>query len=198
VIFKRRVRLNPFERVFAAMAPKKGWRRGFTYIGRRVQRLPDTPHRIAIGFACGVFASFTPFFTLHFIVAALCALVVRGNVLASALGTFCGNPLTFPLIAWASLELGGLILGGDHDAATFDVAAVFKDVWSFLDTLFLPYLVGGIAPGLVVSAAVYALVRPLVAAYQGRRRSRLMAAAKARVSAHLGAIKRPPVVDPAE
>ena len=30
--------------------------------GHRVRRLPDTPHRIALGFACGVFVSFTPFF----------------------------------------------------------------------------------------------------------------------------------------
>jgi uncharacterized protein (DUF2062 family) len=187
MIFKRRAALGVMGRVKSWVAPAKGWRRGFAYIGRRVQRLPDTPHRIALGFACGVMASFTPLFGLHFVVAALLALLVRGNVLASALGTFLGNPITFPFIAGAALGCGALITGESEHLRAFTPAMVFDDFELFLKAVFLPYLIGGVGPGLLTSSAIYALVRPVIAAYQTRRRSKLAAAAKAKVEAHLRA-----------
>ena len=185
MIFKRRAALGVVGRLKSWVAPAKGWRRGFAYIGKRVQRLPDTPHRISLGFACGVMASFTPLFGFHFIVAALLALMVRGNLLASALGTFLGNPLTFPLIAGAALACGAWITGESEHLRAFKPSMVFDNFPLFVDAVFLPYLVGGVGPGLLASIGVYALVRPVIAAYQQRRRSKLAAAAKARVEAHL-------------
>ena len=38
-------------RIREAVLPRRGWRRGIEYLGHRVRRLPDTPHRIALGFA---------------------------------------------------------------------------------------------------------------------------------------------------
>jgi uncharacterized protein (DUF2062 family) len=187
MIFKRRVALGVLGRMKSWVAPAKGWRRGFAYIGRRVQRLPDTPHRIALGFACGVMASFTPLFGFHFIVAALIALAVRGNLLASALGTFLGNPLTFPFIAGAALTCGAWMTGESEHLLAFKPSMVVDDFGLFVDTVFVPYLLGGIAPGLLTATAIYALVRPVIAAYQQRRRSKLAAAAKLRVEAHLAA-----------
>jgi uncharacterized protein (DUF2062 family) len=45
---------------------------------------------------------------------------------------------------------------------------------AFVMDVFLPYLVGGILPGLVTAAACYWIIGPLVAAYQERRRRKLM------------------------
>jgi uncharacterized protein (DUF2062 family) len=197
MIFKRRTRPGMLRRLREALNPRKGWRRGFEYIGRRVQRLPDTPHRIALGVSCGVLASFTPFFTLHIFVAVALALAARANAVAAALGTLFGNPLTFPLIATTALAMGGWLLGESHaaEAGGLDVGAVFGDLRGFFDTLFLPYLVGGLCPGVVVAGVVYLLLRPLVAAYQARRRGRLVAAAGARVAAGLAhrRVKKNPV-----
>jgi uncharacterized protein (DUF2062 family) len=198
MILKRRNRPSFGLRLREALNPRKGWRRGFEYIGRRVQRLPDTPHRIALGFACGVMASFTPFFTLHIFVAIGLALAARANAVAAALGTLFGNPLTFPLIAASALGVGGWLLGGTQvEAAGFSVAQVFSDFERFYATLFLPYLVGGIAPGLLAALAAYLVLRPIVAAYQDRRRSRLISRAEARVAAGLarGRVKVNPVPD---
>jgi uncharacterized protein (DUF2062 family) len=185
MIFKRRAALSWVGRLRSWFAPAKGWRRGFAYIGRRVQRLPDTPHRIALGFACGVMSSFTPLFGFHFVIAALLALAVRGNVLASAMGTFMGNPVTFPLIAGSALSCGAWMMGESEHLRAFTPAMVFEDFDLFLRAVFVPYLVGGIAPGLFAATGIYFLVRPVIAAYQKRRRSKLAAAAKAEVEAHL-------------
>lgn len=188
-------------------APRKGWRRGFEYVGRRVQRLPDTPHKIALGLAAGAFASFTPFFGLHFLLAAVLAIVVRANVMASLLGTFIGNPLTFPFIAASALGLGRWLLGRNHGGSEFaEIAHAFGEAWGgitltvqswfgmgpsaldrltvFFHDLFLPYLVGGVPPGLATAAATYILSRPLIAAYQQRRRIRLMDRAKTKLREH--------------
>lgn len=198
MIFKRRDRPRFWYRVREFLAPRKGFWRGWDYIGKRMRRLPDSPHRIALGFACGAFASFTPFFGFHFFIAAGIAWVFRGNVLASLFGTIIGNPFTFPLISAASLWLGRWMLGrsnggSDFEAITAAFAAAFNDIWStvqswfgvapsmldglvvFFWDVFLPYLIGGFFPGLLSGIVCYFLLGPLVAAYQERRRRKILA-----------------------
>ena len=106
MVFKRRDKPPLRTRIFEALLPRRGWRRGIEYIAHRLRRLPDTPHRIALGFACGVFASFTPFFGIHLIGAIALAWLIRGNLIAAAIGQFVGNPFTLPFIAWISMALG--------------------------------------------------------------------------------------------
>lgn len=202
MVFKRRERLSWTQRVSQTVYPRTGWRRAVEYIGHRVKRLPDTPHKIALGFACGVFVSFSPLFGLHFFYAWICARIVRGNGIASLIGTFVGNPLTFPLIAASSFGLGRWITGmrgrehGESVMGAFSEAGAglwqsFKSLFGFgepaLDRLgpfwsdvFFPYLIGGIFTGLITAAVFYFLTKPLVAAYQSRRRKRLLERAKQR------------------
>ena len=187
-MFKRREKAPFRERARAWIAPRKGWARGFEYMGRRMQRLPDAPESIAMGFACGVFTSFTPFFGLHFLVAAALAWALRSNVFASAVGTFAGNPFTFPFfIVPVSLQTGYWILGHGSDVDTSFTELGFFDLLAhtFLNVheLFWPYLVGGLAPGLICAAISYYLVKPLVRTYQARRRNHLATRARARLEA---------------
>jgi uncharacterized protein (DUF2062 family) len=171
MIFKRRDKPPFWNRAREIMYPRKGVWRGLSYMGKRMRRLPDSPHKIALGFACGAFASFTPFFGFHFVIAAALAWAVRGNLLASAFGTAVGNPISFPLIATASLQLGWLILG--HEEYVVEGGMSFGWLVENVEKIFLPYLVGGILPGLVVAVASYWLLGSIVAAYQERRRKKL-------------------------
>ncbi len=197
MVFKRRTPLTWGRRITDAIYPRTGWRRALEYFVHRLRRLPDTPHKIALGFACGVFVSFSPLFGFHFVYAGLCALIVRGNVLAAFIGTFVGNPLTFPFIATASLGLGRRFLGihdgpeGFHSVKEGFLGA-FSGLWQSLMSLvgvgdpawdklaifgaeiFVPYMLGGILPGLIVAMGSYFLSRPVIAAYQARRRSKLL------------------------
>jgi uncharacterized protein (DUF2062 family) len=196
LVFKRRDKRPFLKAVADFFYPRGGWARAFRYVRHRLNRLPDPPHRIARGLFCGVITSFTPFFGLHFFIAALMAKLMRGNIMAALLGTFFGNPLTFPIIAPLSIELGHRMLGrsyGHPDRAHYlekfvgagreiktNFFALFTDAdahWSNIDgfyhSLFLPYLVGGIIPGVIASLAVYYLSVPLISVYQKRRRGRL-------------------------
>ena len=196
MVFKRRNPRTYLQIIAESIWPRGGWTRAFHYVKHRIRRLPDNPKSIARGVGAGVFVSFTPFFGLHFITAFLVARLVRGNVLAALLGTFFGNPLTFPIIAFTSLEIGHFILGTrfDHSAhATLfgqfvaaghdlkhNVLALFTDEVShwdnligFFERVFLPYLVGGFVPGITAAVVSYWLSEPVIAAYQKRRRKRL-------------------------
>ncbi len=203
MIFKRRERPSAIGRIREVVYPRKGFWRGFGYIGKRMRRLPDSPHRIALGFACGAFASFTPFFTLHFFVAAMIAWMLRANVIASLFGTIVGNPLSFPAIASSALWLGQKLLGREGTGSSFEtVFSAFEDafvsawqamkgwfgvevtreasVLAFLNDVFLPYLVGGSLLGLVAGVVSYWTLGPLVAAYQTRRARKILSRKVAR------------------
>ncbi len=196
-MFKRRTPLSWYNWFKEAVYPRSGWRRVINYVSHRVKRLPDTPHKIALGFACGVFVTFTPFFGLHFLLAIVIAWILRGNALASLLGTFVGNPVTFPFIATTSYQLGLVILGFGREETVWakikgGFAEAFGTIWinfksllgtpsipwdgliEFFHGVFLPYLVGGIAPGAVMAVFFYFATRPVIAAYQKRRKGRLM------------------------
>lgn len=177
MIFKRRNKAPFRERMRELLYPRKGFWRGMDYIRKRLHRLPDSPHRIALGFACGAMASFTPLFGFHILIGAGMAWVLRGNVLAAAFGTVVGNPATFPFIAWAALSLGWTVLGTPEHAthSDFSVGWLVDNV----ELIFVPYLVGGILPGLLCSVVCYWIIGPLVEAYQNRRRRKLAEKAQA-------------------
>ncbi|MBP7002463.1 DUF2062 domain-containing protein [Amaricoccus sp.] len=195
MVFRRRDRPPFLTRVRELVYPRTGWKRAIEYIGHRIRRIPDTPHRIALGFACGVMASFNPLFGLHFVIAVALAWAVRGNLLAAMVGTFVGNPLTFPLIASVSLPLGRRILGhgasgrdftrvseafaGAVDGLLKGIGSLFGygapewgKLWTLAADVLWPYFVGGLLPGLAASAVAYGLLRPIIAAYQAAMRAR--------------------------
>lgn len=198
MVFKRRDRRSIGRAVLEFLWPRGGWARAYEYVKLRIRRLPDTPQKIARGLWAGVFAAWTPFYGLHFILALLLARVMRGNMIAALLGTFFGNPLTYVPIAVISLNTGHVLLGsrpehGFEQSIGRKFADAGGDLWHnflaiftpreahwtglarFYDEVFLPYLVGGVIPGIIAATVVYYLMVPLIAAYQNRRRKSLRA-----------------------
>ncbi|MBN2630208.1 MAG: DUF2062 domain-containing protein [Rhodobacteraceae bacterium] len=195
MVFRRRTKRTAWEWVKASVYPQGGWLRAVRYILHRLTRLPDPPHRIARGIFVGAFVSFTPLFGVHILVAALLAYLVRGNIFAAILGTLVGNPITFPVIAVLSVQLGHMILGtgvdgvpaaqiltafasaGAEIGSNFVALMMGGDIrWTNMRTfyvgLFKPYLIGGLVPGLVVATLCYHLSLPVITAYHRLRQKR--------------------------
>jgi len=195
VVFKRRTPRTWLQWLAQQFWPKGGWSRAFYYVVHRLRRLPDPPHKIARGVAAGVFVCFTPFFGFHFLISAMLAFAMQGNILAALMATFVGNPVTFPFIAAISLELGQWMLGmrdtvplhhvfGDFGRASQELwhnamamftpeVAHWDRLARFWHAVFFPYLVGGIVPGVIAGVGAYMVTLPAVRAYQNRRVKKL-------------------------
>lgn len=173
-MFRRRVELHPLEKLRETFWPRSGWKRAFQYGWRRVWRLSGTPHAVALGVAAGAFSSCTPFFGFHILIAMAIAWVVRGNLIASAIGTFIGNPLTFPAIWFVVYETGRYMLGTPVPANP-DVAETLQSAHAFdmILPMLVPLTVGAIPVGIVLGSICYVIARSGVEAYQAQRRKLL-------------------------
>ena len=198
-MFRRRKPLSVLKQLRAVIWPERGFRRIFSYIFQRIIRLPGTPISIASGFASGIAASFTPFLGLHFILAGALAMLFRGNVLASAIGTFFGNPWTFILIWLADYEVGlGVIhafgFGADLQVLSIDeLVAIMGNVIRFLsftgniswanlsrdiEQVFMPLLIGGTVLGAIAWVASFLMTLWAVKGWRLHRAKRLLKAAQ--------------------
>ncbi len=170
MLFRRRKAESFFERLRVHLWPRRSWSRSTRYIVHRVRRLSATPHAVALGFAAGVFVSATPFIGFHMVMAVLTAWIIGGSIVAAALGTFVGNPLTYPLFWVSTFEVGSLMLGGGSNKLHIDLSeGIFQtdQLWPLLK----PMTLGALPVGIALAALSYVLVRPAVNAYQHRRRA---------------------------
>ncbi|MCB1385744.1 MAG: DUF2062 domain-containing protein [Nitratireductor sp.] len=193
MLFQRRSPPDWREKLRVAVWPRRSWSRSLKYLAKRVLRLTASPHAIAAGIAAGVFASFTPYMGLHFIISFIVAYVIAGNMIAAASGTFIGNPITFPFIWAATYSTGNFILKGEitdggpqHTLEAFaktdwwhlgprGVANLAASIW---EPVLKPMSVGAIPLGIGAGLIAYLITRWAAVAFQMSRRK--MLAEKAR------------------
>lgn len=193
MLFRRRTPPGIGERFRVWLWPRRSWVRSSIYVSKRIFRLTGSPHTIAAGVAAGVFASFTPFMGFHFLLAFGLAYVIAGNLIAAALGTFVGNPLTFPFIWASTFSLGRRLLGETSAAATpfSQLGGIMKHIgealWrlNFVEAgsamgeiwhpLLKPMLVGGVPLGICVAIVFYLITRRLAIFFHHARQKKLMA-----------------------
>jgi uncharacterized protein (DUF2062 family) len=203
MLFGRREPASWRETFRVAIWPRRSWVRSAKYIAKRVLRLTGSPHAIAAGVAAGVFASFTPFLGFHFIIAFAVAYVIAGNFIAAAMGTFFGNPLSFPFIWGSTYSVGHFILSGagTHGAeitgsahlrmgeiarADFfeiGIIGILQKISGLWDPVVKPMLVGAIPLGIAAGIVAYVITRWLAIAFRAARKKQLEAKA-----ARLGAV----------
>ena len=195
-VFKRREKRSFGKQLADFIYPKGGFWRATRYVMHRMRRLPDEPHRVARGVFAGVFVSFPPIIGFQLIGAGLMAWAIRGNIIAALLATFLSNPITTPFIAVGSLGLGHWMMGIESSMSVEAIFAAFmnagSELWHnftamftrdvahwenlrmFFWTVYAPYFVGSILPGIGVGMIFYYLTIPLIKGYQKLRRNRLI------------------------
>ena len=165
---------------------RKPWHRRWWHIAvktvRGVTRLEDTPYRIAMGAACGLFASCLPMLG-QMLVGMLLARLMRANVLASVPWTWITNPFTTLPIWYGCYRIGSAVIG--REPVTVEVLRGFirrideQGLWEFLHhggvllgQIFLPLLLGTVLVGIILATAGYALIKTAVISLQRRRAER--------------------------
>lgn len=173
MLFKQRHRPGIGERLRLALWPRRSVSRSLRYFGKRVLRLRATPHAIAAGFACGIFAAFIPLLGIHIAVALAAAWLIGGNMAAAILGTTLGNPLFLPFIWAATLETGRFVMTGSFsgDPMPEHLGAMLHhlDFGTLWHPLFEPMLIGAVPLGLAAGLLAYFPVRWAVAGFQNKR-----------------------------
>lgn len=194
MVFKRRKPLGWLAWLREMVYPRGGFKRATRYVIHRMSRLPDEPHRIARGIFAGSLIGFLPLPFLQFLAAWGAAKLMRGNVLAALLGTFNTNPVTTPFFAVFAMTLGHWLLGVEAPLSAKEIGRAFgnagHDLWrnimaiftedrmqwggliQFWNDIYLPYFIGALLPGIVISLVAYYVTIPIVQAYQKARHAK--------------------------
>ncbi len=166
---------------------KKGWSRRIKYIINqwihRLLHLNESPYRIAMGCACGIFCSALPIFGQTFI-GMIAALVLRASVIASLPWTWISNPLTTLPMWYGGYRLGIWIMPGKHKPLSYtEIQALMQnfdqmdwtqglsllstELWEALQPLWLGTVVMGLAMAAPSFILVYYVAKGIL-----RRRNR--------------------------
>ncbi|NOZ25261.1 MAG: DUF2062 domain-containing protein [Nitrospirae bacterium] len=119
----------------------------------------ETPRKIALAFAMGVFIGISPFLGLHTLMAIAFASVFRLNKLVTLAGAFVTNPWTiipiYSFATWIGIKMTG------HESTLTQTnfkEITIVNIFSILKELILPFFVGTICFGLVAGAVSYLFV----------------------------------------
>jgi uncharacterized protein (DUF2062 family) len=149
---------------------------------RGVVTLEDSPYRIAMGAAAGIFCSVLPTLGQTFI-GMILAKIMRGSVIASLPWSWLSNPFT-TLPIWYGCYRVGLVATGDEPKAFADVSLLFTRFMDLpwrealghgftdLGDIFLPTLLGSLIVGAAAAALGYALIHAAVVHLHHRRAAR--------------------------
>lgn len=189
MLFSRRNPASWRERLRIAVWPRRSWWRSFLYVTKRIMRLTTSPHSVAAGVAAGVFASFTPYVGFHFLIAFAISYLIAGNFLAAALGTFFGNPVTFPFIWASTFATGKFILSGarstgdgNHhriaeiahsDIFSVGISGMIERIGQIWDPVLKPMSVGSIPLGIIFAIIFYLFTRWSATKFREARQRRL-------------------------
>jgi uncharacterized protein (DUF2062 family) len=131
---------------------------------RRLLRLGESPERLALSLAIGVFVAFSPLFGLHTLLVILVAFLLRLNVPLAVAGAFVNNPWTMVPMYAGALAVGLWVTG--YQGGAPDLGACLAEGHGFLGLVrlvmaelrpfLLPFVLGCLVLGLLAALLAYA------------------------------------------
>jgi len=147
---------------------------------RAIFQVKDTPHRIAMAFALGVFMGISPLLGLHYVGGFFMAWLFRLNKLVTLVGVSVNNPWTIVPLSSFCVWFGAKLIGIKQVLPDVDwgsitlgkIAGKLTDLNSLMTLvkelmpLIASFFVGASVVGLVSAVAGYFIVHNLVTRYQ--------------------------------
>jgi len=162
--------------------PSMGLKRFGRWLFYKIIRHGKSAHALALGFAFGTFASFTPFIGFHMALTLLLCWIFRASYVAGALGTLVGNPWTATPIWLGTYNLGHWVLQSSTKRALPE-SITLEHLWSnlqyYTENYFLPMTVGGVILGTVFGLIFYYPLRFHIEKWRHDRHTRLHAKTEA-------------------
>jgi hypothetical protein len=134
---------------------------------RTIFKVKDSPHRIALAFAIGVFWGMSPLLGFHTIGAFLTAWIFSLNRLVAIAGVCVGNPWTLVPIYTFCLWLGAKLTGMKQiipDINWNDISFIY--LLTKLQYLLKPFIVGSTIVATIAGIASYFIIHILIKRYK--------------------------------
>jgi len=133
---------------------------------RRLFSLDDTPQKIALSFAVGVFISISPFFGFHTMMAIVLSILFGLNKVATITGSWLNNPWTTPIVYYVDYKIGAFIL---NDTRPFNLKPfTFEHYIHDGKYAIWDIFVGSVIFGIFMSILSYFVIKYFVEKYKGR------------------------------
>ncbi|NIA16997.1 MAG: DUF2062 domain-containing protein [Planctomycetes bacterium] len=104
----------------------------------RVLHIDDSPHRIALGLAIGLFISFSPIVGIHLPLVIILALLLKANKFTALTSVWVCNVFTIVFIFYPSYLVGWVVCGIFRQTEALrpgQVAKMFTELFSFSSIL---------------------------------------------------------------
>ncbi|MFO8057430.1 MAG: DUF2062 domain-containing protein [bacterium] len=156
------------------------------HLAEYYQNLMDIPGKendVAVGFAIGIFISFSPWIGLHLIIIFLLTHVFRKSFGAGLLASLVFNPFTAPFFWTLEFRTGRLVIGlfSRQPKQEFKISfSDFEALWDSVVQVFYPIFIGGLVLGVPAAVLSYFLVQRSLRIYRNRVYGRVSERWKAR------------------
>lgn len=100
----------------------------------RILHIEDSPHRISLGLAIGLFIAFSPIVGLHLPMVMILALLLRANKFTAITSVWVCNIFTLPVICYSSYLVGWGVVGsfrGGESLGPGQVGEMVTEIFSF-------------------------------------------------------------------
>lgn len=135
-----------------------------------ILELHESPHRIALAFAVGVFIAFSPTYGLHTLSVLFLAWLFRLNFLAMLAGALINNPWTLVPILGATFWTGFAVLGMPAPPTVswndLSLEALYETILPYAG----PFFLGGLILSLAGALLSYPVAVVMISRYRGFRR----------------------------
>jgi uncharacterized protein (DUF2062 family) len=141
----------------------------------RFLKIRGTPREIALGFALGLFISFTPTMGFQIVLGVFIASLLQWSKISAAIGVQVTNPITAPFIYSATYFMGSKIMGLETPLILTDMSV--DALWAMLKQapgIFAAMTIGGILVGLPSAVIGYFVVYQIMSRYQTKLKNTLL------------------------
>lgn len=144
----------------------------------RVLHVDDTPHRIALGVAIGIFITWTPSIPFQMILVVALSTLFGANKFVGVPFVWISNPLTLVPVYGPNYLVGCWLLGskGEGFSALIDatklsgnIIEVTKAFWGAIWQIFWELWLGSLVVAAILGIVTYVVMRRVIVAYRRYR-----------------------------